>query len=123
MIRVTLTVLLVVIYALLTNAWMYCLANGLLTIKQNRLSFYAITGAMILLSYIDLRTMTDSYLHCKFNDVAFATILANFMINVANHAGIIGGTAPNLLLTFNGLIFANTIIIFTCMKRHGFLKD
>lgn len=121
--RAAISGLLVLIYVIVFNLYIYLLANGFLKVIEARLFYYYLTGAMTLLSWADLKTITKNEYHIQFNTIAFLSLFANFILNILNYHSVFLADAPNMFMIFNGLIFANTIIVLICMKRHGFFKD
>lgn len=113
----------VLLYVIAVNIWIYLLADNQLTIKQNRLSGYAINGIMLIFCFWDLKNITRLPFHDEFNDVAFATLISNFILNIANHSGLINADMPSLFLTFNGLIFVVTSLILFWGTRHGLFNE
>ncbi len=91
--------------------------------SERRLMYYYITGGMTLFCWLDLKTITHTPHHVEFNNIAWGAIFANFVLNILNHHGLFNSDGASKFLFFNGLIFANTIIVLICMKRHGFFKD
>lgn len=121
--RAFLTSLLIVVYLGVFNLYIYLLSNGLLGQSERRLMYLYITGGMTLLCLIDLKTITKNDHHIKFNDIAWLSLFANFILNIINHHGFFNNEGASKFLIFNGLIFANTIIVLICLKRHGFFKN
>ncbi len=121
--RAFITGLLIVAYLISFNLYIYLLSNGFLGQSERRLMKEYITGGMVLLSLIDLKTITKSHTHKIFNDIAWVVVLSNFILNIFNHHGLFNSYGAGKFLLFNGLIFANNIIVLICMKRHGFFKD
>ncbi len=78
---------------------------------------------MILFCWVDLHSITIETHHKQVNSIAFCTLLANFILNIFNHAGILGGGVPDMFISFNGLIFALTTIILISGKKHGVFKN
>lgn len=91
--------------------------------KQRRLMYYYITFSMTAICYIDLKNITKTEHHKTFNDIAWGSLFANFILNIFNHHGFFNSDGDNMFMWFNGLIFANTLIVLICMKRHGFFKN
>jgi hypothetical protein len=97
------------------------MANGKLTLVQNRISGYAISLFMALCIFIDYKVPNDKYNH--FFDIAFMCLIVNFIINILNYTGIFGYDAPNMFYSFNGLIFVVTSLILFWGKRHGLFNE
>lgn len=121
--RSFITGLLIVAYLVSFNLYIYLLSNGLLGQSERRLMKEYITASMIALCLLDLKYITKNSSHKIFNDIAWACLFSNFILNIFNHHGLFNSNGANMFLWFNGLIFANTIIVLICMKRHGLIND
>lgn len=120
--RALLTGLAISVYVAAINVWIYLLANGMLTTKENRLSSYAINGLMILFCYVDVKTITHVPHHEDFNNIAFICILSNFIFNILNHLGMLSDPVK-MFITFNGLIFVVTSLILFWGRKHGLFNE
>lgn len=117
--RTLLTIAIILLYLVAFNTYIYLLSNGMLNPKERRLWYYYITATMTLFSWIDLKTITSSYYHNGFNDIAFCALFANFVLNILNHHGIFNSNGASAFLTFNGLFFVLTTMILISGGRHG----
>lgn len=121
--RATITGLYICAYVLAVNAWIYLLANGQLTLIQNRVSGYAISLFMVGCLFADLKQRTLNHSHNQFINVAFSTLIINFITHIINWTGVLGYDAPNMFITFNGLVLVVTSLIIYWGRRHGLFNE
>lgn len=110
-------------YVLAVNVWIYLLANGQLTLMQNRVSGYAISLFMAVCLFIDFTYRTLNHSHNQFINIAFSCLIINFIINIINWTGVFGYDAPNMFLSFNGLVFVVTSLIVFWGRKHGLFNE
>lgn len=105
------------VYAGLFNVYIW-----LITISTHyaHLLYDLLTISALLFYYFNNNTQNE--LNKGLNRILFFSVIGNFSVIFLYWTGILPGKKEMFYL-FNGLIFANTIIIFTCMKRHGIAND
>lgn len=121
--RPVLSALLVLAYLISFNCYIYLLCNGLLNPKERRLWYYFITAGMTIFSWIDLKTITPNWYHVQFNNIAFSVLCLNYFLNIANHIGLLGSDAPDMFISFNGLIFVVTAMVLIAGSKHDHFKN
>ena len=119
--RSIITGIYIAIYVASVNVWIYKLANGQLTLPQNRILGYSISLFMALCLLTDYKIYNAK--HNPFFELAIMCFCVNFLINILNYTGIFGHDAPNMFYTFNGLIFAITSLIIYWGRKHGLFNE
>lgn len=101
------------------NLYLYKMAAVVCDMRIMKLwNYYSMAGLLCVIFFIRALTRLEKALMTISKICILTTIL---IILLTNHAII---TNPyHLLIVFNGLIFANTLIILICMKRHGLIND
>ncbi len=101
------------------NLYLYKMAAKVCDLRIMKLwNYYSIGGLLLVIFFVKPVGVFEKTINTVAKTVILITILT---ILLTNHAII---TNPYWLLAeFNGLIFANTLIIFICMKRHGLIND
>ncbi len=121
--RTILTGVYICIYVACVNTWIYKLANGQLTLVQNRVSGYIISLFITICLFLDWKYPTDINSHNQFINLAFNCFIIDIIINIVNWTGIFGYDAPNMFITFNGLVFAVTSLVLYWGRRHGLFNE
>lgn len=118
LVRIYITVGVLLIYSLLFNGYIFELTHQtVLTAGGVRILYTSLTMGMVSFFLMDRFAGYVNYLHKQFSYLCMASVYSNWVLIIMIHLSIIQGTICFYL--FNGLIFANTLIIFTCMRRHG----
>jgi len=101
------------------NLYLYKMATVICDPRIMKLwNYYSLGGLLLVIFFIRAITHIEKQLLLVSKMCILITIT---IILLTNHAIL---QNPYMLLwIFNGSIFANTIIILICMKRHGFFKD
>lgn len=115
------TGLVIILYVLFFNSYIYLLSNGMLGQSERRLMYYYITGIMTAFCWWDLKTLTSERFHSDFNTVAFSALITNYILNLLNHHGIDSNPAYNFII-FNGTILVVTLSILLSGWQHGYFK-
>lgn len=76
---------------------------------------------MIVFFTADIKAGFVSNYHKQFNFLCILSVIINYILIILIHLTIIKSAAPMLLL-FNGLVFAVTIMIGTNMRKYGYFK-
>lgn len=80
-----------------------------------------LTMGMVSFYLLDKKAGFINILHKQFNYICLFSVYCNWLLILMIHQLII--KSPNYFYIFNGLIFANTLIVFICMKRHGHINS
>jgi len=121
--RAVITAIMISVYVLAFNLYIYMLSHGLLGQSERRLMNYYITATMFCFCWYDLKNMTDTLYHSDFNNIAFSSVLSNYVLNLINHHGLFNETGAQKFLIFNGLIFVITLSILISGIQHGYFKN
>jgi len=118
--RAWITVLALLLYLIATNYYIYELTRTWLSIKQKHLLCDYSIGGIILFYLINKNSGNE--ISDEFNNVYLWAVVSNFILFIFTHAQILKQPIP-MFLSFNGLIFAVTIMIAISAFRHGHFKN
>lgn len=123
--RVIICILALCLYVLAFNFYLWELTHqDILTYRGSKLCYSYITAGMILFTGLNRYIGINYHFHNQLNQICFLSILTNFALIILTLHGLFIHAHPFVIFyTFNGSVFAVTVIVSICSNRHGFLQS
>jgi hypothetical protein len=107
-------------YLLLFNLYIYELKYGTLQIEYTKCLYSVLTAGIVAFIYYD-RCDTHGW-HKQINQISFWCLMSNFLLIILTHLQILT-TPVKMFLTFNGAVFAITIMILILGVKYDYINQ
>jgi hypothetical protein len=109
--RIAISIIILCLYVGLFNLYIYELTK--IDIKSSKLFYNCLTLGAIVFFLIDSKAGFVNIYHKQFNFLLILCVIVNYIIIILTHYGILDGNRPiPVFYSFNGSVFAITLIIF-----------
>lgn len=115
-------IVVLIIYCVLFNLYLFQLVNPHVPMKQVKLLYNYLNIGMLLFYFIDLKTGFESGWHEQFNNICFLVVILNYVLIIFSHHGLL--TEPvTMFLCFNGAVIATSLFLLISGGRHDVFND